>query len=110
MKRFVLFKIYSQGRHMYEAYELSIRDNAHDIGKALVIWFNMTGGNKDGSFRRFDEVLKDKKYNNLKEYQDDPLVTPLGFKFRYDSIRPLNILGEDWHKLLDLKQYEYKEK
>lgn len=109
-KRIVIFEIASQGRVFREFYELSPRDNADKVGQALVVWFNATGGNNDGSYRRFlktafDETHSVDSWKEVGESATYPYFP--GTVKRFDLIRPITVLSENYEKLLsdDYKKY-----
>lgn len=105
-KRIVCFEIYSQGHVNNEWYELSKTDNAENVGQALVIWFNATGGNNDGSFRKFvgvkhDYHISEQEFIDLKE--KEVIKTHTWFS----NINPIRVLDEDYAQLLsdDYKRF-----
>lgn len=91
MERIVGFEIFSQGRVITEPYKIGINEDAETTGKKLVKWFNLTGGNRDGSFRRFVKVSYDKTHASEYDYDKDPVTTADGYEFSYQGITSISI-------------------
>lgn len=106
-KRLVVFKVESQKRIMFETYELKESDIAADVGQALIVWFNMTGGNHDGSYRKFLGVEYD-QFISQAEYEKTPYVNKNGI-YSYTRFRPITVLGDKTYELLKLTDYYGKQ-
>ena len=59
-KHIIGFTFKSQGNIKQEVYAIGASEKGEDIARKLLKWFNLTGGNNDGSFRVFDSMTYDK--------------------------------------------------
>lgn len=105
-KRTVCFEVKSQNRNIEEWYQLSRTDDAEKVGQALIIWFNLTGGNSDGSQRTFIKVKHD-FYGNEEQFDNFIKENDVKTGYRFERIRPINVLDENYEELLgdDFKKY-----
>jgi len=85
-KHIMAFKYKSQGDIRQKVYEIRLGEDAEVMARKLTKWFNLTGGNRDGSFRVFDSISFDKILTE-KEYKANP-------------IKYLNVKGKhDWRAI-----------
>jgi hypothetical protein len=102
MKRLVQFRIWSQGSILTEHYTIPHGIDSTKVGRQLVKWFNITGGNKDRTFRRFvecpyDRVCDKKQYDEIKEKQ---CLNSLNEVVPFEGFQPLDYYGFHFDKIV----------